>query len=145
MDLFIHSYIFIFAAKVCDHVCHIVAFPGTIKDWDWFPPSADVPNWLLFIGAHAKKVIRKHNPRLQSYNTRSKEKNPLTFKYDRSCDLYLCSWRMRSAYQILFWSLICSGWRITAAQCGSYVASFCSVNWKGWRGQGFSFGGEMWG
>lgn len=67
-------------------------------------------------------------------------KNPLTFKFNRSGDLYLCSWRTRSAYQILFWSLICSGWRITAAQCGSYSPSFCSVNWKGGRGQGFSFG-----
>lgn len=108
--LYIYIYIFVFAAKVCDHVCHIVALPGTISDWDWFPPSADVPNWLLIIGAHANKVRREHNPRLQSQIIRSKEKkNPLTFKYDRSCDLYLCSWRTRSAYRILFWSLICSG------------------------------------
>lgn len=58
----IFTCIFIFAAKVCDHVCHIVAFPGTISDWDWFPPSADAPNWLVIIGARANKVRRKHNP-----------------------------------------------------------------------------------
>lgn len=143
VDLFIYLDMYIhFAAKVCDRVCHIVAFPGTISDWDWFPPSADAPNWLLTIGAHANKVRHNHNPCLQSYITRSEEKNLLTFKYDRSYDL--CSWQTRLAYQILLWSLICSGWRITAAQCGSFVASFGIVNWKGWRQQGFSLG-EMWG
>lgn len=105
-------------AFVCDRVCHIL-----VESWRFQGPIvAGTGSHSLYLFVLGSQFLL-YMPVKSDMNTKLIKKWEFKKKkiFSQSSDLHHWSGQTQSAYQILFWSLICWGQRMTAAQYGSCV------------------------